>query len=66
MDCFPVMRGDTGKVADGKAQNSTLDKQWAKSFIDRIDMRFPKKIVSGDSVALAFLLVNGALNFYGV
>ncbi|HEY6954311.1 MAG TPA: hypothetical protein VI385_03660 [Flavisolibacter sp.] len=31
----------------------------AKSFIDRIDMRFPKKIVSGDSVALAFLLVKG-------
>jgi len=45
--------GDTEKTPDGKAQNSTLDKQWAKSFIDSINAKFSEQIAAGDSVALA-------------
>lgn len=50
---FSCNAGETGKAPDAKAQSSTLDKQWAKSFIDSINKKFSEQITSGDSVALA-------------
>ena len=41
------------KLPDPKTENSTFDKQWAKSFLDSINAKFSEQIASGDSVALA-------------
>jgi ketosteroid isomerase-like protein len=38
---------------DQKTENSTFDKQSAKSFLDSINAKFSEQIASGDSVALA-------------
>ena len=36
-----------------KTESATLDKQWAKSFIDSINTKFSEQFASGDSAALA-------------
>jgi len=41
------------KTSDEKAESSTLDKTWAKSFLDSVNTKFSEQIASGDSVALA-------------
>lgn len=44
--------GNTEKTLDTKIP-ATLDKQWAKSFIDSINTKFTEQFRAGDSVALA-------------
>jgi ketosteroid isomerase-like protein len=44
---------DTEKSSGEKKENSELDKQWAKSFIDSINTKFSEQIAAGDSIALA-------------
>jgi len=41
------------KSSDVKAENSALDKKWAKSFVDSINTKFSEQIALGDSAALA-------------
>ena len=41
------------KLPNLSAEISALDKQWAKSFIDSINVKFSEQIASGDSSALA-------------
>jgi ketosteroid isomerase-like protein len=41
------------KLTNQKADISTFDKQWAKSFIDSMNSKFSKQIASGDSSSLA-------------
>lgn len=41
------------KNPGAKDQNATLDKKWAKSFIDSINAKFSEQITLGDSAALA-------------
>src|SRR5215213_2650389 len=41
------------KIVDNKSGSSTLDKKWAKSFLDSVNAKFSEQIASGDSVALA-------------
>ena len=41
------------KISDLKAENSGLDKKWAKSFLDSINTKFSEQIALGDSAALA-------------
>src|SRR5206468_656433 len=45
--------GNTEKQANQKAEKSTFDMQWAKSFIDSINSKFSEQFAAGDSVALA-------------
>jgi ketosteroid isomerase-like protein len=44
---------DTEESPGEKQENSGLDKQWAKLFIDSINTRFSEQIAAGDSTALA-------------
>jgi ketosteroid isomerase-like protein len=41
------------KTSGDKAETLTLDKTWAKSFLDSVNTKFSEQIASGDSVALA-------------
>ncbi len=41
------------KPTDQKAEKSTFDMQWAKSFIDSINTKFSEQFASGNSLALA-------------
>jgi ketosteroid isomerase-like protein len=41
------------KIFDSKSESSTLDKKWAKSFLDSVNAKFSEQIAVGDSVALA-------------
>jgi ketosteroid isomerase-like protein len=50
---FSCNSGNPEKASEGKAQNLTLDKKWAKSFIDSINAKFSEQIALGDSAALA-------------
>ena len=50
---FSCNSGNPEKAPDGKAQNLTLDKKWAKSFVDSINAKFSEQIALGDSAALA-------------
>ena len=54
--CFGLLSCNTNssaKILTAKAEDSQLDKKWAKSFIDSINTKFSEQISSGDSVALA-------------
>jgi ketosteroid isomerase-like protein len=44
---------NTEKSIAEQTGNSSLDKQWAKSFIDSMNTKFSDQIAAGDSVALA-------------
>jgi ketosteroid isomerase-like protein len=50
VSCNP---GDKGGPATPAPANPGLDKQWAKSFIDSINLKFSEQFRAGDSVALA-------------
>ena len=50
LSCNPQ---NSEKSANPRAQDSTFDKQWAKSFIDSINTKFSEQIAAGDSFALA-------------
>lgn len=50
---FSCNSGNPEKTTDRKAQNLTLDKKWAKSFLDSINAKFSEQIALGDSTALA-------------
>ena len=41
------------KISDVRAENSGLDKKWAKSFLDSINTKFSEQIALGDSTTLA-------------
>jgi ketosteroid isomerase-like protein len=54
--CFSLFScngGNDKKTSTDKAQSLTLDKKWAKSFIDSINGKFSEQIAFGDSLALA-------------
>ncbi len=56
LNCYGLLScksGNPEKVSDGNDQNLTLDKKWAKSFIDSINAKFSEQIALGDSTALA-------------
>lgn len=50
--CNPT---NSEKMPNQKAEILSLDKQWAKSFIDSINTKFAEHVASGDSSALAAL-----------
>jgi ketosteroid isomerase-like protein len=45
--------GNNQPTANQTPENPGLDKQWAKSFIDSINLKFSEQFRAGDSVALA-------------
>ena len=56
LNCYGLLSCNSDnaeKSSAPKAENSTLDKQWAKSFVDSINAKFSEQIASGDSAALA-------------
>jgi len=50
---FSCNAGSNQKNFNEKAQSTTLDKKWARSFVDSINQKFSEQIAAGDSVALA-------------
>ena len=56
LNCYGLFSCNTGypeKQSDVKAAPSTLDKIWAKSFLDSVNAKFSEQIASGDTAALA-------------
>ena len=56
LNCYGLFSCNTGyseKPPDVKAVPSTLDKKWAKSFLDSVNSKFSEQIASGDTAALA-------------
>ena len=56
LNCYALSSCDTKRPAKNTPSvigRPTLEKVWAKSFIDSINNRFSKQIATGDSVALA-------------
>ena len=54
--CFYISScksNNSEKLPNLEAEIQALDKQWAKSFIDSINMKFSEQIAAGDSSALA-------------
>ena len=54
--CYSLSSCNTSnpnKAYNQKTENSTFDKQWAKSFIDSVNTKFTEQIAAGDSSALA-------------
>ncbi|KAA9035498.1 DUF4440 domain-containing protein [Ginsengibacter hankyongi] len=50
---FSCNSNNSEKAPGEKVESSTLDKKWAKSFVDSINAKFSEQIASGDSAALA-------------
>jgi len=50
---FSCNSANQEKATGEKAQTETLDKTWARSFIDSMNTKFSEQIAKGDSVALA-------------
>ena len=56
LTCYGFFSCNTNNPAETpevKTANSTLDKKWAKSFLDSINAKFSEQIAQGDSVSLA-------------
>lgn len=52
---FSCNTDNSGKSSNEKTETATLDKQWAKSFIDSMNTKFSGHLAAGDSSALASL-----------
>ena len=50
---FSCNAGNDQKAFNEKAQSLTLDKKWARSFVDSINEKFSEQIALGDSTGLA-------------
>jgi ketosteroid isomerase-like protein len=58
LTCFSLLScssGESEKSMNEKTETTTLDKQWAKSFIDSMNTKFSEHLAAGDSFALASL-----------
>lgn len=56
VNCYGLLScnsNNSEKISDVKAENSALDKNWAKSFLDSMNTKFSEHIALGDSAALA-------------
>jgi ketosteroid isomerase-like protein len=56
LSCLSLISCNSDKTenpSDQKAENSTFNKQWAKTFVDSMNTKFSEQIATGDSVALA-------------
>ena len=56
LSCYGLLACNTGtseKSSLVNTEDATLDKKWAKSFLDSVNVKFSKQVALGDSAALA-------------